>query len=394
MKPQVSIIVPVYNAELYLRECLESIRNQTLRNIEIICVNDGSTDNSLEIIKKYALEDRRIKVINKKNEGVVSARKAGIQMAKGKYIGYVDSDDWIELNMYELLYNKAEEFQVDMVSAGYYLEGNYTTIHLDSTQLDIYGIDTIQQLRNNSIYNIDTQEIGLRGALCCKLFRADKMKLVQLQIPNSLIMSEDTVCVFRYLLEADSAFILKKPLYHWRNYLQSSTHINKVNSTYLIEVNEIYKYFVSLYAHVNFSDEMRNQIEIYMVALLANGINRRLGFKNQNLLRIDPYWLDKIPKNARILTYGGSDLLDQYHIQLRQRKDIRLEKDLGFERPSKELLQNCVYDYILITIKNKEKALSIKEEFVALGIEERRLLWFEQPDFYWKYVKAQGMLEE
>ena len=107
MKPLVSVIVPIYNVEKYLSKCIESIINQTLSNIEIILINDGSTDSSGVIADNYAKNDSRIKVIHKKNGGQGSARNIGIELASGEYIGFVDSDDWIDLDMYEKLYNAA-----------------------------------------------------------------------------------------------------------------------------------------------------------------------------------------------------------------------------------------------------------------------------------------------
>lgn len=98
MKPLVSVIVPIYNVEKYLSKCIESIINQTLSNIEIILINDGSTDSSGVIADNYAKNDSRIKVIHKKNGGQGSARNIGIELASGEYIGFVDSDDWIDLD--------------------------------------------------------------------------------------------------------------------------------------------------------------------------------------------------------------------------------------------------------------------------------------------------------
>ena len=112
--PKVSVIIPVYNTEKYLRKCLDSVCNQTLSDIEIICVNDCSTDNSFEILKEYALKDDRIKLIDfKENKGAAVARNTGIDEAKGEYIGFVDSDDFIDLDFYEKLYNKAIETGAD-----------------------------------------------------------------------------------------------------------------------------------------------------------------------------------------------------------------------------------------------------------------------------------------
>lgn len=108
MKPAVSVIVPIYNVEQYLSKCIESIINQTLSNIEIILVDDGSTDNSGTIAGFYEKKDSRIKVIHKKNGGQGSARNKGIEIAIGEYIGFVDSDDWVDLDMYEVLYKEAK----------------------------------------------------------------------------------------------------------------------------------------------------------------------------------------------------------------------------------------------------------------------------------------------
>ena len=115
---KVSVIVPIYNNEKYLKECLDSICNQTLTDIEIICVNDGSEDNSLKIIEEYKQKDNRIILINQDNLGVSAARNNGIKIATGEYIGFVDSDDYIDNDFYEKLYNAAKHNDSDMAVAG------------------------------------------------------------------------------------------------------------------------------------------------------------------------------------------------------------------------------------------------------------------------------------
>ena len=114
---KISIIVPVYNVEKYLSECLESLISQTLSDIEIICINDGSKDSSLEILEKYAQKDKRIVVINQENSGVSTARNTGMKCANGEYIGFIDSDDWIDSDFYEKLYNSAKNNDADIVVA-------------------------------------------------------------------------------------------------------------------------------------------------------------------------------------------------------------------------------------------------------------------------------------
>jgi len=114
----VSIIIPVYNTDKYLSKCLDSIVNQTLTDIEIIIVNDGSTDKSATIVDEYAKRDSRIITIHQKNAGQSSARNAGLDIATGEYIGFVDADDWVDINMYEFLYAAAKKYDADIAVCG------------------------------------------------------------------------------------------------------------------------------------------------------------------------------------------------------------------------------------------------------------------------------------
>ena len=120
MKPCISIIVPVYNVEKYLNRCLESLKNQSLRNIEIILVNDGSLDESGKICDEHSIRDKRIKVIHKENEGLGMARNTGLQVAQGEFVAYVDSDDYVSLDMYENLYTLAKKEEADTVLCNFY----------------------------------------------------------------------------------------------------------------------------------------------------------------------------------------------------------------------------------------------------------------------------------
>lgn len=113
-KYKISIIVPVYNVEKYLSRCLDSLLNQSLRDIEIICVNDGATDNSLDILNEYAKNDSRIKIINQENSGVGVARNNALKIAIGEFVGFVDSDDWVSSDFYENLYNSAVEYNAEI----------------------------------------------------------------------------------------------------------------------------------------------------------------------------------------------------------------------------------------------------------------------------------------
>lgn len=120
MKPKLSILIPIYNVEKYLRQCLESVCGQTLQNIEIICLNDGSTDSSLDIIKEFQAQDKRIVLIDKENSGYGDSMNQGLKKATGEYIGIVESDDWIDVNAFEEMYNLAKVYNAEVVRANYY----------------------------------------------------------------------------------------------------------------------------------------------------------------------------------------------------------------------------------------------------------------------------------
>lgn len=397
---KVSIIIPVYNTEKYLHECLDSVIAQKLREIEIICVNDGSTDNCSQILDDYAKRDSRIVVINERNSGSIAARKAGISVARGEYIGFVDSDDWIEQTMYEKLYLLAVENNVDLVTSGYYREGNYTTVQLDNIKEGVYYKDKIEKFRSKIIYNMEEKALGISGSMCCKLYKTDILKRIQEEVPDSLIFSEDKMCNLLFALNCTSVYVLKEAYYHYRMQPSSVVHTSRMN--YLIYVNEVYQFLIKLYQHPNFLHNMRVQAELYITELLIHGINQRMGFENRNLLWIDPYWLDYIPNGACVALYGGGELGEKYKCQMSVRPDLTYAGcfDYEFEKyyTSEQMvkspleLERMSYDYVVITIRNPQKAKEMKKYLIKDNICAEKILWFEQKDIFWKYAEANGLL--
>lgn len=147
MEVKVSVIVPVYNVEKYLRKCLDSVLKQTLKEIEIILINDGSTDYSGEICNEYSKKDSRIKVLHKKNEGIATARNSGLEIAIGEFIMFVDSDDWIEENMVETMYLKAKENNLDVVQAQYLRTDNIKS----NCSINKFSNNIIEELKREVI---------------------------------------------------------------------------------------------------------------------------------------------------------------------------------------------------------------------------------------------------
>ncbi|MDE6626571.1 MAG: glycosyltransferase [Lachnospiraceae bacterium] len=397
---KVSVVIPIYNTAQYLPECLESVMNQTLKELEIICVNDGSTDDSPQILAEYALKDERIKIIHKENGGLVAARKTGVLAAKGTYVAFVDSDDWIEPDMYEQLFRIAEEYKVDMVTCGFFLEGNYTTTHMDTVSQGMFEGQDMYALRDMAIYNLEQHSSGLKASLCYKLFRKELIQGAQCKIPNEITMAEDKMCLLTALLKCRSVYVYHKPFYHYR--IRANSMVNTGSEEYLLKVYAVYKYLKTLYQDAFFTQNMRKQSEVYITELLYKGINTLLGFENKNLLWIDPYWLDKIPVNAKIILYGAGELGKKYRKQLQSRKDLQYITciDVSYERLSSEefvvespdMINDYEYDYVVITIKNPQKAQGIRMDLQKMGIADDKILWFDQTEFFWKFVQADGLI--
>ena len=172
----ISVIVPVYNIRKYLPRCIESILAQTLSELEVLLVNDGSTDGCYEICESYRRQDSRIKVIHKVNGGLVSARKAGMKAASGDYIAFVDGDDWIEPDMYERMYQKLMEQDVDIVMCGRYEDvGDISKRVYHGIPEGRYGKEEmLRAVYHQMISKGDFFEYGILPVIWDKLFRRDR----------------------------------------------------------------------------------------------------------------------------------------------------------------------------------------------------------------------------
>lgn len=205
-EPLISVIVPVYKVEAYLRRCLDSIVNQTYRNLEIILVDDGSPDHSGAICDAYAKRDRRIRVIHKVNGGVSSARNAGLEAASGEYIGWVDSDDWIENDMFEYLKNLAVTCQADVAQCGRYWEnGDFVAKEYGS----LHGPQTIDLLSEitPAMWN------GIANEVWCKLFKSDIIE--NLRFREDFSVGEDIDFILHVLRKAERLAIGSEAKYHY-----------------------------------------------------------------------------------------------------------------------------------------------------------------------------------
>lgn len=248
MKGLVSVIIPVYNVEEYLRKCLDSVINQTYTNLEIICIDDGSPDNSGAILDEYAKKDSRIIVIHQENAGVAAARNRGLDIAKGEYIAFVDSDDWVEPECYETMVKQMEENpDVDLVSCNFNIIDN---INFDKKKY--------QSLDNWCTYpffgkkRVD-QYLGTRmtGHLCRLLFKYSLIEKINLKFSNYRF-AEDALFIMKYLSEINYIYFSENKLYNYVQRQNSATtkygtQTNPLfaNYSYIPQLEELYNFYKS-----------------------------------------------------------------------------------------------------------------------------------------------------
>lgn len=270
--PFLSIIVPIYNAEKYLEECLDSIINQTFQDFELILVNDGSTDSSKEICERYVNDNTNVHLINKENGGLVSARKAGLALVQGEYIGWVDADDSVMPQMYDEMCKKAIRTQVDIVICDIWSwEGDKLTPLKQAIEKG--GFYNKEDLKKNfypyMLYSGKFYTFGILPAQFNKIVRAPIIKKNLNLVDNKISIGEDGACTYFCMLDAESIYYLKgKFLYKYRTNLGSMCHVwkkEKVISASIM-LNFFYKrlkeyslpevmyqywyYFVCLYTNV------------------------------------------------------------------------------------------------------------------------------------------------
>lgn len=286
--PLVSIIVPVYNVEKYLRQCLDSLISQTLQNIEIICVNDASPDNSLAILKQYEAKDKRIIVIDlKENLCLGGARNVGIKYARGEYIAFIDSDDWVTYDMCEILYMSVLEEDADIVICDYY---------------EYRGVDNIKKYikYRSCIFNRPKEEANKEfilklSATWHNLYKKSIFINNDIWFPEHTFY-EDAAIIPTIMLLADKVVKVDKALYYYR--LDNVSITRQKNNYRFFEKRNAAKYFLQNMKRFSFYEKYKNEIDfqynnLYYLSIIwgcliyFNPIDRRSIIKIRNEISLE-----------------------------------------------------------------------------------------------------------
>lgn len=256
--PKVSVIIPVYNTEKYLRECLDSVVNQTLKDIEIICVDDGSTDNSLSILKEYAEKDDRFVILTQENKGVACARNKGLEVATGEYIGFVDSDDYIINNALHILYTHAHSNNLDMLLYGGTNFDNITGTNIDNPY---YQFKYLPENFDTKCFDYkDCVPFITRMAVssCLTLYRHEFISMNNIEFPPHLYF-EDNIFFCMALFNAQRIGILKDVFYYRRLRKDSITQTWADKHMDFLKISvKVFEYLKSINVNDNILEEYHN----------------------------------------------------------------------------------------------------------------------------------------
>lgn len=249
MNDLITVVVPIYNVSKYLRQCVDSIINQTYTNLEIILIDDGSTDNCLEIMREYEKNDTRIKCYTRENKGLLYTRIDGVNKANGQYIIFVDSDDWLELNTIEILYNKMIKYSADMVKCSYKMVFEDKSIDIIRKQSDtIYEKESLNKIYDELVNNY------IFHSAWSQLIKTEIVKKYINDCDYSISMGEDVEINTHLLDKYKKIVVTNDVLYNYRcNYdsISNATSYSKVKNR-IVDL---------LKAYENFSNFIKNNSE-------------------------------------------------------------------------------------------------------------------------------------
>ena len=280
---KVSIIVPAYNAEKYIKRCVQSILNQTLNDIELIVVDDGSIDSTYDLCE--SIDDARLKIIRQDNSGVAAARNKGMEVATGEFIGFVDSDDYIEPFMYELLYAAAKETNADIVNGAYYTESedNYRGVSVAKATIELPEVKLYSKRQLNNAISRANMEKTLwfvwKGIYSRRVIEENSIRF-----PVNLELGEESPFVLECLLCADKLATVDAKMYHYIQRQGSLTKIKHKNS-YFEELYKLYKEKVAVYQKYGFEgyeDDLNNYTMVHTIpTILSNELKSGKSLKKQ-----------------------------------------------------------------------------------------------------------------
>lgn len=374
--------MPIYNTENYLNKCIESIVNQTYKKLEIILVNDGSTDSSRVICENWLKRDNRIRLVNKKNGGLVSARKEGVKLANGDYIGFVDADDYIETEMYSELYTNLIKSESDFVY------GNRIREHEDGTEIaDDFnyisgefelGIKAGVDFLKHYVFNDNNEKQMHKGGIVFALFRKKCICESYFRIPDDCSQGEDIICLTDLILTCKKMYLVNLKLYHYVERHTSLTH--KASPLKYLEDCRMVNQILQLCKNNSVYDLLIDNIEEYLNGKMIKNVDMINPQVNCSLYR---YPREDELSGKKVVLYAAGCVGRSYYYQFSNNSQINLilwvdsnsETIKNSNVHSIKELNNYNYDFIVIAHTSKKIAEEIRQSLINIGINKEKILY-------------------
>lgn len=373
-----SIAVPIYNTELYLNECLQSIIDQTYPEIEILLIDDGSTDGSSDICKEFARRDSRVVYIRQENKGLIGARRTGAGHASGEFLMYVDSDDWIDPGMAEFLIRQVGD--ADMATAGVHYETGPGAVVEYSDQYpegEYSGTDK-EFLLKTMLYDMDSDTLQrLTPWIWNKLYRTEIVRRVYSNLNADNDFAEDGAFLYNYLIISGAVRICHPCFYHYR--YRSDSMFHGGNPHMLSDINKAYLALLPGFEKHPLRESLLAQLQHWVSVTAVMAVNGGMGFTSG--ISIPEFQLDTDGlKDKRIVLYGAGKAGKDYFRQLtKMGYNVVLWVDSNNTQMKNVKAPNAIletdYDVILPAVSRPEFVESIKGSLRDIGVGEEKLMW-------------------
>ncbi len=378
---QISIVVPIYNSDKELSQCLDSIINQSYKALEIILVDDGSTDSSGLICDEYALKDSRIRVIHRKNAGLVSARRLGANEAKFDYISYVDSDDWIEQSMYEELVSYIDAEDVDLLTSNTFMDKGQSFFIKEGTMpAGVYKENIETELIPRMMRNPVDGNWGIVGSAVGKIYKKELLIKTLERIDDRITYGEDDALVFGYIPKCKKIVITDKCFYHYRIHEGSMSTSFDLDSFFKLQL--LKEYFEKEFSIIGIWEQQKTGVHQFLLMFLTHAMKRVYGM---DIGYQFPFSI--VPVHSRVIIYGAGVVGKCYYNTLKTAefcdvvlwvdKNYKALQEQGYVVEPPEMILGKEYDYVVIAIEGEQNFESIKEFLINIGVHENKIVWKE-----------------
>lgn len=366
----ISIIVPVYNTQQYLSECLESILKQTYQNIEVILVDDGSEDESLKTCMEYAQKEPKIIVVQNRHQGVVATRKSGVKQASGQYCMFVDSDDWIEKDLIDAVLTLTDSGNIDIVN--YNMKSVYPDKSLEwryTIKDGVYEFEQLEYVYKKMMFDFENGYPGIIQSLSTKLIKRDILLSAIENVDDRITMGEDAAVVYKAMLLAKRVAVTSNVFYYYR--VNQGSMSNTKDFDIFMKISCFHKYMQKVFAEYRKEYRLNDQLQMYLIHFIEKGVGDIFSLKTRRSYCI-PYKALSDNRKKKIVLYGAGNVGRSYFRQFTYYKNVDLvawvDRSLcgqiiyDFEIRPISSLKELTFDEVVIAVKDQQIAMEIKEQ--------------------------------